>query len=101
MVESVVESDSEAIEQKLQTLLKFVVRQLYDMKREIEHILADPNVVKKTDVGVIVRNCLTKCTSTLQWQMVKAVEPTFEDALHASYINYNSSLKSTMFQGVE
>lgn len=63
---TVVESDSNASEQKQKPTSKFVVELPSNMKSEIERALDDHGVGTKTDVEAIVQSSLTKWTITLQ-----------------------------------
>lgn len=80
MTGTVVESDSDNIEHKLQSLSKTVVKSLSDMRSEIAHVLANIGVMTKADVEEIVES-LTKSANTLLSQIVNSVKSTFEGAL--------------------
>lgn len=55
----------------------------------------------KADVQEIDKNSLTKCTTTLQSQIVKAVDSTSKYKLQASYFTSNNGSKNDMFKVVE
>lgn len=75
-----VESDSSGTDYQPQPPLKSVARPPSDMTSKIERVMPDRGVLTKTNVEAIVENCLTKWTDTLQSDIVKAVESTFEYA---------------------
>lgn len=62
----------DAIDCNLQPPSKFVTQQQSVMKSEIELALVDVGIVTKTDVDTIVESHVTKSTSTIQLQIVKA-----------------------------
>lgn len=64
-------------------------------------MLADLGIVTKTEVEGIVKTCLTKCTSTLQSQIVKTVESTLEDPIQVSNFSSNNGLKTAMSNAIE
>lgn len=48
-----------------------------------------------------MQNFLTKRSNKLQFQISKAVESTFEEALEAKYFKFNNGRISAMFNVVE
>lgn len=94
---TLVESDSDTTNCKLQLPLKQVFKPPSNMGSEIKRALADFGLVTKPDVDAIVRNCLTNWTSLPQWQIINAVEATFHGAIKAIYSNLIKGLNSTMF----
>lgn len=97
----VAELEFDDAEQKSQLLSKIVVKSLQDTISDIERILLDSSVMTKADFEAIVRSRLTKWRSTLQFQIVRTVCSTFEDASQESYFNSSNCLKSAMFNVVE
>lgn len=98
---TVLRSESDATGYKLQMPSKPIMKLLFDTKSEMERVLAYLGVLSTTDVEAIFDNQLTKWTSTLRSQNVKAVGSTFENALQRSYFKSNNGLKSAMFNVVE
>lgn len=66
MVGTVVGSESDATDYKLQLPSRYVVKLPLGTRIEVEQALADFSVVTKTNVEVIFENRLTKWTKTLQ-----------------------------------
>lgn len=100
----VVESYSDDTKQKPQPSVKTVNKSSADTQNEIVHVLPHLGVVGKTKVKEIEEiggTQLTKRYSTLQSEIVKAVESTFEDTLQTSYFNSTNGLKTAMFKVVE
>lgn len=98
---TLVKSDSDSTDYNPQPPSKSIVKPSYDMRSEIESALADFIVVTKTDVEPIVKNDVTKWTTTLQSQIVKAVESLFKNTMQTSYFNSNNGLKSALFNVFE
>lgn len=101
MARTVFESESHGTEHKPQTASKTVGKSSPDLGSEIDFVLTDIVVVTKAIVDTIVESSPTNCTSTLQLQIVKAVESTFEDTLQKRYFNSNNGRKTAMFNVVE
>lgn len=99
--DTILESDSNITDHKPQPPSKSVFKAPPDTKRWIERALADPGVVTKINIEVIVKNCRTKWTTTLQSQRFKAVTSRFEGAFQASYFISNNGSKLAMVQVVE
>lgn len=81
MAGTVVRSDSNHMEHKSQAPSKTAGESSSDTRSEIEQVLADVSVVMKADVKPIVESGPMKLIITLQSNIVKDVEFTFEDAL--------------------
>lgn len=101
MVSTFVERDYDDTENKQQAPSRTVVKSSPYMRREIEHKLCNLGFVTKADVMAIVQSRLSKWTSTVQSQIVKALESTFRDALQPNYFNLSNILKTEMFSMVE
>lgn len=89
-----VESFFHGTKTKLQQLLKSVSKPLLDTRSEIERNVADLGVVTKITVPVIVKNLMTKSSSTLWSQIVKIFVSTFKVEIQSSYINYNNGVQN-------
>lgn len=90
---TVIESNCNDSEHKLQLLWKIVAQSSLDTRREIKHILTDLGVMTRTDVEAIVESRLTKWKSTLQSKIIKSVESTFNETFQASNCNQSNGLK--------
>lgn len=101
MVATVVKMDFDTTDYNPQPTSKSVPTPPSNMRSAIEQALADLAALTKTNVNAIVENCLTNWTSTLEWKFVKAVDSIFEDALEASYFNWNNGWKYAMFDVFE
>lgn len=101
MADNVVQSDANAIEYKPQPPSESVGKPLFNMRSEIENLLADLGVVTKTNVEVLVEGCLIKRPNTLRLQIVKAVEFTFQDTSQAKYFNLINDFKYVVCNFVE
>lgn len=86
----VVEGDSDATDYKLQPPSKSVCKPLSDMRSKMESALADIGVQAKNELGAIVEIRRSKWTHSLQLEIIKDVQSTFEDALTASFFNSNN-----------
>lgn len=101
MVGTTVESDSDDTKHKSQPSLKAVGRSPPEMRIKIADLLDSLGVMTKADAEAMLESHLTKWTSTVQLQIVKAVESTFKHALRESYYNSKNGLKPIMFKPVE
>lgn len=73
MAGTVVQSDSDDTEHKLQHPSKTIVKSLPDTRSKTAQLSADLGVMTKNDVEAIVKSHLTQWTSNLQSQIVKTV----------------------------
>lgn len=80
MAGTVIKSDSDTTNYKLQPTSKSIITLASDTRSKIERAFADVSVLTKTDVERMVENRLTKWTNSVKWQTFKAVESTFENA---------------------
>lgn len=96
-----VKSGSDDNEHKARPSSKTFIKLSPYTKGEIAYVLDDLSVMTKAYVEAIVESRLTKWTSTLQSFTLMAVESTFEDALHSSYLSLNNGLKTALFKMVE
>lgn len=80
---------------------KSVYKPPSDKRSKVTDLFDYLSVLTRTDVEVIVQNCLTKRTNSLLLQIARAVEFTFEVALQASYFNSKNRLRSAMLQVIE
>lgn len=64
-----------------------------DTRSGNEFVLSDLNDVKKANAEGIVESRLNKWINTLQSQIMRAVQPTYEDVLQASYSNSKKASK--------
>lgn len=87
MIGTVVESEFGDTEHKSPSPSKTVIRSSPDTRSETKHVLTDPAVVTKDDVRAIVESTLTRCTITLQSQVLKAIQSTFDGTIKAIYFN--------------
>lgn len=104
MADTIVENDSDAIEQKLHPLRRSVVKSLPKPRREIKHVLASLNVLTvqtKTDIEEIVETQLVKWTSTVHLKILNGVESSLEEVLQASYFILKIGVKAAMINLVE
>lgn len=67
----------------------------------MERVLGDPRALTGIDIKVIAKNRLTKRTNTVQSQIVKTVEPIFEDTLQVSYFSSYNGFTLVMFYVIE
>lgn len=101
MAGTVVESNSNDPDYRWQLLSKSFVKSLPDTRSQIELVLNGLCVVVKANNEGIVDSLLTRWTSSLQLQIVRATRWTSGDALQESYLNSNSALKTAVFKKVE
>lgn len=101
MAGTLVKSYSGPIDYKPELPSMSVVKQLSDMRSEIERALTHLSVVTKNSVEAIVQNRLTKWTNRLKSHIVKAVHSILEDALQVRYFNLNIGLRTPMFTIIE
>lgn len=79
MAVTVIESYCKTTDHNPQPLSTYIVNAPFTRRSEIEHVLADPGVMRRADVARIVENPLTNLPKSLKQQMVWHIESTFED----------------------
>lgn len=96
MAGTILVSDSEAIEHRLQLLLKSVVKLSPDMENRMERVFSQLAVLTKPNVEKMVQTGLIEETSTMLFDIVKTVKPTLEETLQACCAISNNGFKTNI-----